>query len=520
MKKIGTTLLIAAVGGAIALGGYKLFENRQYENMTFEERQNVYYASNPESEVLLSSTGNPDFTQAAAAVSPGVVHITVTMTSRGSQNSGGGSPFDMLEEFFGMPQQRRAQPRQATASGSGVIISPDGYIVTNNHVVENADKIEVKLTDRRSLEAKVIGRDPDTDLALIKVTATGLPIVKLGDSDDVRIGEWVLAVGYPLGLESTVTAGIVSATGRSTGIIRQEQFQREMQGRGYRQPQNAEEQFISTAVESFIQTDAVINKGNSGGALVNAAGELIGINSNIASPTGYYAGYGFAVPVNIVKKIADDFVQFGEIRRGLIGISFQELSPSAAKELEISETSGLYVGTVAAKGAAEEAGIKEGDVITKLDGRVITSSADLQERIYRLRPGDKVKLTYKRDGKERDVNVTLKAETAKAKPEEEEPSASATELFNKLGAGFTPASDQRKQELGVSSGVVVSQVHRGGIFEYFGVEPGLVITQINGKAVNSVDDVESALANSRRYITVEAAPARGSLREFRIPLQF
>src|SRR5690606_31230 len=263
MRKIGITLLTAVLGGAIAVGGYKLFEDKQLDNMSFEERQKVYYANNPVGEVM-SSTGNPDFTQAAAAVSPGAVHIKVTMTTRGSQR-GGVSPLDMIEDLFGMPQQRRAQPRQAHASGSGVTLTTDGYIVTNNHVVEDADKIEVQLTDKRTFEAKVIGRDPNTDLALIKVTASNLPIVKMGNSDEVQIGEWVLAVGYPLSLQSTVTAGIVSAKGRQIGILGESQQQ--PRGYGYGGEDQA---IVTTAIESFIQTDAVINRGNRGGALVNA----------------------------------------------------------------------------------------------------------------------------------------------------------------------------------------------------------------------------------------------------------
>lgn len=523
MKKIGLTLLVAALGGVVAVGGYKLFENRNLQKMSFEERQEMYFANNPVSEIT-ASTGNPDFTQAAAVVAPTVVHIQTTYPARQAQRGSGGSPFDMFEEFFGIPRQQQS-PRQAQpqrASGSGVIISEDGYIVTNNHVVEGADKIEVSLTDRRVLEAKIIGRDPDTDLALIKVSADGLPFARLGDSDNVRIGEWVLAVGYPLGLESTVTAGIVSATGRSTGIIRNEQFQREMQQRGYGQPQNPQEQFISTAVESFIQTDAVINRGNSGGALVNARGELIGINSNIASPTGYYAGYGFAVPVNIVKKIADDFVKYGAVKRGLIGITFQELSPTVAKELEVSETSGLLINNIAPKGAAEEAGLKEGDVITKMDGVEIVSSTQLQERVYRLRPGDKVNLTYKRDGREREVAVTLKEESrSSSSSETEETTRSASEIYNKLGAGFVPASDEKKKELGVSSGVVVSQVHRGGWFDYNGIQRGTVITHINDMQVNNLDDIEEALGKSKRNtIKVTSVPQRGSVREQSGPIDF
>lgn len=522
MKKLGLSLIAALLGGVIAIGGYKLFENNQQNTMSFEERQEMHYANNPTHEIT-ASTGNPDFTQAAAVVAPTVVHIRTTYAARQSRSRGGGEPFDLFEEFFGMPRQRQQQSRPAQASGSGVIISDDGYIVTNNHVVEDADKIEVSLTDKRVLEAKIIGRDPNTDLALIKINAKDLPFAKLGNSDDVRIGEWVLAVGYPLGLESTVTAGIVSATGRSTGIIREEQRQRDLQQRGYRQPQSEEEQFISTAVESFIQTDAVINRGNSGGALVNASGELIGINSNIASPTGYYAGYGFAVPVNIVKKIADDFVKFGEVKRGLIGITFQELNPTVAKELEINDVNGLYINEVSPKGAADEAGLRKGDIVTKLDGRVITSSADLQERVYRLRPGDKVKLTYKRDGKEREVTVTLKEDTRSTATAKEETAAtrSASEIYNKLGAGFTPASDARKKELGISAGVVVTQVHRGGWFDYHGIPRGTVITHINDVAVSNLDDIENALGKTQRnIIKVTSVPQRGAINTISGPVDF
>lgn len=514
MKKIGLTLLTAVIGGAIAVGGYKLFENKQLESMSFEERQNVYYANNPSPlEDMMSSTGNPDFTQAAAAVSPGVVHIKVTMTARGSQRRGGSSPFDMFEEFFGLPQQRRAQPRQAQASGSGVILTPDGYIVTNNHVVEDADKIEVQLTDKRTFEAKVIGKDPNTDLALIKVNASNLPIVKMGNSDNVQIGEWVLAVGYPLSLQSTVTAGIVSAKGRQIGILG------EPQQRRFR---NEEEAVINTAIESFIQTDAVINKGNSGGALVNARGELIGINSAIASPTGVYAGYGFAIPINLAKKILDDFKEFGSVKRGFVGITFNEINETLRKEKGIDDINGLYVQDVVKDGGADAAGIKAGDVITKIDGRTIYSSSDLQERVARLRPGDKVKLTYKRNGKESEVSVTLKGEEEnKSRREDEESNASATEIYNKLGASFIPATDAQKKELGISSGVMVTQIHRGGVFEYFGVERGLIITHINGQPVNNADQVESALANTRRNIVrIKGVPERGSTVEFNVPIDY
>lgn len=514
MRRIGITLLTAVFGGAVAIGGYKLFENKQFDNMTFEEQQKVFYAKNSSGE-MISSTGNPDFTQAAAAVTPGVVHIKVSTTQRGGQ-VGGGSPFDMFEEFFGVPRQRRApaQPRQAQASGSGVIISPDGYIVTNNHVVEDADKIEVKLTDNRTYEAKVIGRDPNFDLALIKVNATNLPIVKLGDSDDVQVGEWVLAVGYPLGLQSTVTAGIVSAKGRRIGILDEQPSQQ----RGFGgQP----EQMVSTAIESFIQTDAVINRGNSGGALVNAHGELIGINSAIASPTGTYAGYGFAIPISLAKKVLDDFKEFGSVKRGYVGISFKEVD-KVREDYGLEDLTGLYVEEVVKGGGADAAGIKKGDIVTKINGKVIYGSPDLQERVARLRPGDKIKLTYKRDGKEKEVNVTLKAEDSiKSSSDKKEVSASATEIFNKLGASFMTANDARKKELGITSGVVVSQVHRGGLFEYFGIERGLVITEVNGKPVNNVDEIESALGHtSRNMVRIKGIRERGNTIEMNIPVKY
>src|SRR5690625_295343 len=510
MKKIGITLLIALVGGIIEIGGYKLLENKNYDALSLEEKQNVFYTNNPSKGNIVSSTGNLDFTEAAAAVSPGVVNIQVTI-KRQTRRGGGGSPFDMFEEFFGRPSPRRQQPQEGHASGSGVIVTPDGYIITNNHVVEEANKIEVKLTDNRVFEAKVIGKDKNSDLALLKISATNLPIVKFGDSDNVRIGEWVLAVGYPLTLESTVTAGIVSAKGRNLGLLGERQ--QDMYGNG--------DIPINTGIESFIQTDAVINRGNSGGALVNANGELIGINTAIASPTGYYSGYGFAIPINLAKKIMDDFIEFGRVNRGLIGVTFTELNRDIAKELGVDEVSGLIVRGISKGGAAEEVGMKEGDIITKLEGKNIRSSSDLQEHVYRLRPGDKVKLTYKRDGKEKNVTVTLKPEEDVKSEKEEEASQSATEIYNKLGAGFIPAPDNRKKEVGVESGVVVSEVHRDGLFSYFGVERGLLITHVNGQSVNDADQVEKALEKtSRNSVKITGVPSRGSTVELNISIDY
>jgi serine protease Do len=299
MKRIGLTLLTAFVGGAMALGTYKLVEKKYADNMSIDEKQQVYFANNKLSSAITSSAGEVDFTQAAAAVTPAVVYIRTTYTNT-AQNSQQDQLQQMFGDMFGQRMPRQNTPQMA--SGSGVIISPDGYIVTNNHVVAKADKIDITLNDHRQFKAKVIGTDPNTDLALIKIDGANLPIVKLGNSDDARVGEWVLAVGNPFNLTSTVTAGIVSAKGRGIGIIGSEDNQdgdddANPFGRMRRQQQPATPR-LNKGIESFIQTDAAINPGNSGGALVNTKGELIGINSAIASHTGSYEGYGFAIPIN------------------------------------------------------------------------------------------------------------------------------------------------------------------------------------------------------------------------------
>ncbi|MFA6946685.1 MAG: trypsin-like peptidase domain-containing protein, partial [Pedobacter sp.] len=397
MNKIGVTFLAACLGGAVAIGSYKLIESRYQNGISFEDKQKVYFTNNPAATVN-SSTGALDFTQAAATVTPAVVHIKTTYNSDASGGySGRDQMQDLFEDFFG---GRRRQPQgPAQGSGSGVIISEDGYIVTNNHVVDNADKINVILPDKRSLVAKVIGRDANTDLALIKIEGSGFPIVKMGNSDNVRVGEWVLAVGYPFALNTTVTAGIVSAKGRQIGILDQGN---EPDSDGTPQPR--------TAIESFIQTDAAINRGNSGGALVNTNGELIGVNAAIASQSGSYEGYGFAIPINLAKKVLNDFKEFGSVRRGYIGINFTGLDAEQAKRLGVNEINGLYIDKVIPGSGAAQAGLKNGDIITKVEGNQILSPADLQERIGRLGPGDKVQLSYLRDGKTLSANVTLKGE--------------------------------------------------------------------------------------------------------------
>lgn len=501
MRKIGLTLLTAIVGGAMALGTYKVFEQKDAQSMSFEDRQKVYFASNKAAAAITSSAGEVDFTQAAAAVTPAVVYIRTTYSA--SASNGGGSD---MEDLFGQMFGQRVRPRRQTpqmASGSGVIISPDGYIVTNNHVVEKADKITVATNDHRTFQAKVIGTDPNTDLALIKITGTNLPVVKLGNSDDVRVGEWVLAVGNPFNLTSTVTAGIVSAKGRNIGIIGSEDNQDENIN-PFGPTRNAPAApRLNKAIESFIQTDAAINPGNSGGALVNTKGELIGINSAIASHTGSYEGYGFAIPINLAKKVLDDIEKYGSVKRGYIGVSFRELNEDAAKEFNVSTTNGLYVNDIVPGGGAEQAGVRKGDIITKVEGNTIYESSDLQERVGRLQPGDKVNITVLRDGATKNFAVTLKADAGVNRVAAAR-SKSAEELYNKLGASFQPTTPGQKSKFHITNGVVVTQVREGGFFSDTDIPVGSVITNINKQPIAGIADIDKAITNLRNGMVIIA----------------
>ncbi|MGI4806398.1 MAG: Do family serine endopeptidase [Janthinobacterium lividum] len=504
MKRIGLSLMTAILGGAIAVGAYKLVETKTADNGTFEDRQNVYFASNHVAP-LMSSAGTVDFTQAAAAVTPAVVYIRTTYSS---SPSGGGQQDQMEQMFgdmFGMGRHRQQQGPQR-ASGSGVIISTDGYIVTNNHVVEKADKIEITTNDHRQFSAKVIGTDPNTDLALIKISATNLPIVKFGNSDDAKVGEWVLAVGNPFNLTSTVTAGIVSAKGRNVGIIGHEEDQDQQSPFGDRTPSAAPT--LNKGIESFIQTDAVINPGNSGGALVNTKGELIGINSAILSHTGSYEGYGFAIPINLAKKVLNDIEKFGKVKRGYVGVQFVELNPDIAQEKGIKTTNGLLVNELVQGGGAQQAGIRKDDIITKVDGNTVYESSDLQEKVARLQPGDKINLTVLRDGKEQTIPVTLKADNGTALVSTR--TKSAEEIYNKLGASFAPLTAAQKQKYHMSSGVLVTQVRQGRMFDELEIEDGSVITSINKVPVNSPADIDKALSNVKGNLFIAGIRPDGS----------
>ncbi|OAQ38449.1 serine protease [Pedobacter psychrophilus] len=507
VKKIGITLLTAIVGGAVAIGAYKILETNSISGMSLAERQKVYFANNPSE--ITSSTGAVDFTQAAASVSPGVVHVRTTYSKSMAQN-GGNDPFgDMFEDFFGRRQRSTPNPNAPApmGKGSGVIVTSDGYIMTNNHVVEDAEKIEVILSDKRVLSAKVIGRDKNTDLALIKIEASELPIVKLGNSDNVKVGEWVLAVGYPLTLESTVTAGIVSAKSRQIGILAPQI------DRNNFDPNNPPP---NSSIESFIQTDAVINRGNSGGALVNTNGELIGINSAIASQSGTYEGYGFAIPVNLAKKVMDDFLKYGEVKRGYIGVTFQELNFDNAEQLGTKEIEGLYVNSTVEGGAAAIAGLKKGDIIKRLNNNDITSSASLQEKIGTMRPGDKVSLTVLRDGKMKDFNLILKGDTGTKLANS---GKEVTEVANSLGATFNTLNDATKKKYGVANGVVVTSITAGKVFDMYEIPKGTIITSINGKGVNDNDQVMAALKQNSSMVDLRGVTPDGSTFRVTFPVK-
>lgn len=408
--------------------------------------------------------GTVSFVAAAKAAMPAVVHIKIR--------------FDASAGY--------------AASGSGVLISEDGYIATNNHVVEKAEQIDVTLPDKRTFKAKLIGLDPNTDLALIKVEASNLPVVKIGDSDAVQIGEWVLAIGFPLSLNTTVTAGIVSAKARSIGIINRP---------GQGNPMDGQQPAGNTAVESFIQTDAAINPGNSGGALVNTNGELIGINSAIASQTGSYAGYAFAIPVNLANKILDDLKTYGTVKRGVLGVSFP--APLAEDQYIIQQglnpanIKGVYLTGVQPGSAASVAGLREGDIIQSIDGATLNSSTEFSERIARHKPGDKIKLGYLRKGEEGNLSVTLKDEDAvKRVAKVNRP----LELKSKLGATFAPLTDEIQQRFGLKGGVQVTNVRRGGFFDQIGIPAGTVIAFINGQSINNSGDIDAALISAQNGI--------------------
>ncbi len=411
----------------------------------------------------------PDLTYAAENAVKAVVNIEKIEEVKTSSVFGSGG-FDFFD-FFGIPQghgyQQESVPQERRSGGSGVIISPDGYIVTNNHVIENASKLKVKLNDNRTFDAKIIGADPTTDVALIKIEGEDLPTLAFGNSDNLRLGEWVLAIGSPFDLSSTVTAGIVSAKARDLAVI-PSQFR----------------------IESFIQTDAAVNPGNSGGALVNTKGELVGINTVIKSPTGSYAGYSFAVPSSIVRKVVVDLKEYGVVQRAMLGITFQEINDGYIynqdnSQEEVAEKNGLYVVGVDPEGGAAAAGIKEGDIITKINDIQVQASSALTEEVARHRPNDKVTITVKRDGKVKQFEVILRNKAGKTELLKKD----YVDVIESLGGQFGEINDKAKKEFKIDGGVQVLKVNEGGILQKLGVRSGFIITQINNRPITSINDI-------------------------------
>ncbi len=410
----------------------------------------------------------PDLTYAAENAVKAVVNIEAIQQVEMPQRRG----YDPFLEFFGIPQDYGRgdgglQYREQRAGGSGVIISEDGYIVTNNHVVDGASKLKVKLNDGRSFDAKLIGKDSATDLALLKVEAKELPTLAFGSSDALRLGEWVLAIGSPFDLQSTITAGIVSAKARQLGAIPND-----------------------FRIESFIQTDAAVNPGNSGGALVNTHGELVGINTLIKSQTGSYVGYSFAIPESIVRKVVVDLKEFGVVQRALLGVQFrvvdQDFLDTEGKELGIKDLGGAYVAAVVEGGAASEAGIRKGDVILDIDGVKIVEPSTLQEQIAKRRPNDTVKLSVKRDGKVKQFDVTLRNKAGKTELVTKED----VDVVDALGGKFADAGAKLCRELDIKGGVQVVGIKADGILARARVKQGFVITHINDRPVYSLGDMQ------------------------------
>ncbi|MCQ2230907.1 MAG: Do family serine endopeptidase [Paludibacteraceae bacterium] len=456
LKWIGAAVGVAALSAGVSCFCFKKFGPQ--ETIVIEKQAPVQYSS-------YNNGGMVDFTQAAETSVNAVVHVMTIIETRQS-NYSNYDPF--LEFFFGERGQQRQAPRQQQmGSGSGVILSSDGYIVTNNHVVDGSNNVKVVLNDKREFNATIVGTDPNTDLALLKIEATDLPALRVGNSDDLKVGEWVLAVGNPFNLTSTVTAGIVSAKARNINILTSDM-----------------------KIESFIQTDAAVNPGNSGGALVNTNGELVGINAAIASQTGSYSGYSFAIPTSIMSKVVADLKEFGTVQRALLGVKIQDINADLAKEKNLDMMEGAYVAEVGPNSAAAEAGIESGDIITHINGHKVKSVSETQDQISRFRPGDKVEVVYQRGSKQKKTEVTLKnmnGDTSMVKQQS----------TNTLGAKLTPLSEKKMQQMRLSGGLEVSQIEKGGKFHQAGIPNGYIIVRVNNISVNSTSDIDRIISNMK-----------------------
>ncbi len=505
LKKLMPYAFVGIVSGATTFGAISYFGNSNSNgdySYFHDAGRNVQFAG------MNTGAVGDDFVKAAKTTVPAVV----TIKNYQNRTTNRASEQDLFDYFFGDPfgrgQQRQRNNDQTpdnmpSGLGSGVIISPDGYIISNNHVVAGANKLEVVLSNKKTYIANLIGTDPNTDISLLKIEENGLPYLNFANSDNVEVGEWVLAVGNPLGLNSTVTAGIISAKGRGIGIL-------SSQGRA------------ANPIESFIQTDAAINPGNSGGALVNVNGDLIGINSAISSTNGYYQGYGFAVPANLARKIVEDIKKFGIVQRGFLGVNSLDLSDdqqvakyNKEKKANLKVGFGVFVTNVAESSGAEDAGLRTGDVITQIDGKPVTDFADLSMIVGSKRPGDKVQLTYSRNGKLNTVNVTLKDQKGGTSTR----SKADLTVTEKIGSEFEPLSERFKTDYGLNSGVIAKNVESGSEMAKIGIVDNYIVIEVNGKPVNSQKDVENVLKGYKGNVQIKFVDEYGRIytKGFKMP---
>ncbi len=472
-KKLLGTFTIAILSALIAVFIYSKLFPREARIVTATVNQPASFTRffTAEGQSMVS------FVEASKRSVEAVVHVKTQSTRQASN--------PILEFFYG-ESYRDTQP--VVGFGSGVIISNDGYIVTNNHVIENSDKVYVTLNDKREFEAKIIGADPSSDLALLKVDGEDFHYIPWGNSDSLQVGEWVLAVGNPFNLTSSVTAGIVSAKAKNIGIIQDK----------YR-------------MESFIQTDAAVNRGNSGGALVDIQGNLVGINTAIISPSGGYAGVSFAVPVSIVRKVVLDLIEFGVVQRAVLGVSIQDVTADMAKELGMAKIEGVYIASVREDGSAHEAGLLKGDLILAINGVSVNSATELQEQINRYRPNDKVVLLVKRKDKTKQFELTLRNLQGKTE-------YISNSTFNTiLGAHFRALETEEKQKLGIHYGVEVVELSAGKL-RAEGIREGFIITQVNNKPVNTVEELEKILQGTRGGVFIEGIYPNGVVQYYAIGL--
>jgi serine protease Do len=475
MKNIWSTFTIAAVGGLVSIGLYSQF----FDN-NVSEANNTTKTVQPFEVTRVSTAfvpvGSMDFTTAAERTIHAVVHVKTEYVPQ--------TYYNPWSDFFGGRKYYQAEPAQS--AGSGVIISPDGYIVTNNHVIAEAEKVEVTLNNNKTYKAEIIGSDPSTDIALLKIDDSELPFLSFGNSDDIKVGEWVLAVGNPFNLTSTVTAGIVSAKARNINLLEYDP--------------NSD----NFPIESFIQTDAAVNPGNSGGALVNISGDLVGINTAIASRTGSYTGYSFAIPASIVQKITNDLFEFGTVQRAFIGVSIGNINDELMAAENLKLRNGAFVRGLSPGGAAADAGIEAGDIITKINGVEIKNVTELQEQVGRFRPGDNIVVAVNRKDKELLYNVTLRnkeGNTTMTKKAEIVPVMA-------FGANLEPASKNDLQRLKLTNGVIVKNITPGKISKS-GIKNGFIIVRVDKQRVNTPQEVADILERSKNGVLIEGIYPNG-----------